>query len=175
MCVHVCVCMCVCGRACVCVCACACMHVHARACACSYIRALHGADAKVGRWGKPTHLLGPAPKWRRPTKCTFSCIFFARLRRASEFLHSKNEKHETVDFPGECTGFKGVLFLKKFSARYLKKNSGRLGLIANRARPLGFCYDGDIWNRAQAVPSASAAFGERRRGPGRRPVSESVE
>ena len=105
---------------------CVCVHVcvHARACACMRMF-VHSCSA----WRRcPSRQMGktysPArtrAKVRRPTNGPFSSIFFARLRRASEFLHSKNEKHETVDFPGECTGFKGVLFLKNFLRAILKK------------------------------------------------------
>ena len=122
MCVHVCVCMCVCVGVHVCVCVCMC--VHARACACMRMF-VHSCSAwrrcQSRRMGKTYSPARTRAKVATTHNMHIFVHFFARLRRASEFLHSKNEKHETVDFPGECTGFKGVLFLKNFLRAILKK------------------------------------------------------
>ena len=117
MCVHVCVCMCVCvcvgACMCVCVCACACMHVHARACACSYISALHGADAKVGTWGKPTPLLGPAPKCDDPQNCTFSCMFLRACGGLLNFFILRMKSTKLLIFQENALVLRGVFSLKK--------------------------------------------------------------
>ena len=115
-----CVCVCVGVHVCVCVHvrACTCMRVHA------HVRTLVLCMAPMPKSAHGENLLtcyDPRQSGDDPQNAHFRVFFFARLRRASEFLHSKNEKHETVDFPGECTGFKGVLFLKNFLRAILKK------------------------------------------------------